>query len=128
VHGPIEKLLREYSFLNNSLLPDSVRHSVLFPDPPASLADADLARLRAKTARVLSLPSMPDLYATLSHEDAAAARKKYKVQEGGASGLINYCVAVYRTPWAVPCLYNPLGGALFSFFLFVPHSTQHTPH
>lgn len=78
-NGPIEELLREFSFLNNSRLPDAVRHSVAFPDAPRSLSEAELASLRASTARVLSLPAMPDLYKTLPPVQAEAAREKYKV-------------------------------------------------
>jgi hypothetical protein len=87
LNGPIEGLLREFSFLNNSRLPDAVRHSVAFPDPPRSLSDADLAPLRASTARVLSLPAMPDLYRTLLPDQAEAAREKYKVSHDRLSQL-----------------------------------------
>eukprot|EP00967_Tisochrysis_lutea_P022114 scaffold25193_cov29-Tisochrysis_lutea.AAC.7 len=89
-NGPIESLLREASFLNNSRLPDSVRHSIVFPDPPRTLGDEHLAPLRASTSRVISLPSMPDLYKTLPSGEAAAARDKYKVR--------SWC------PWAERCL------------------------
>jgi hypothetical protein len=78
-NGPIEALLREFSFLNNSRLPDAVRHSISFPDPPRSFSDAELAPLHASTARVLSFPSMPDLYRTMRPAKAEAAREKYKV-------------------------------------------------
>jgi hypothetical protein len=78
-HGPIESVLREYSFLNNSRLPASVRQSVVALDPPHSLSETHLGALRASAAaaRVLTIQgAMPDLYATLPASEAAEARER----------------------------------------------------
>mmetsp|Transcript_32563 Transcript_32563/g.95799 ORF Transcript_32563/g.95799 Transcript_32563/m.95799 type:complete len:195 (+) Transcript_32563:1-585(+) len=75
--SPMEGLLREWSFFDNPRLPAAQREPHAPLPPPESLAPTALQPLHDRRAeRVLNLTHMPDLFATLSRDEQAAAMKR----------------------------------------------------
>ena len=79
--GKIDRVLREYSFLDNPKLPASVSGDVRTLAPPASLdpqSGALQPLLDLSATRVLNLTHMPDLFRTLPVDEAAAAQLRMR--------------------------------------------------
>ena len=112
--GGLEGVLREYSFLEHPMLPAAVRADVKQLAPPASLGDAALRPLlELKATRVLNLTHMPDLYATLSADEAEAAQRRMKE---------------WTSIWccSLPLTKKAAGHVWYDFFWdVVPHTDRH---
>jgi len=112
--GGLEGVLREYSFLEHPMLPAAVRTDVKQLAPPASLGDAALRPLlELKATRVLNLTHMPDLYATLSADEADAAQRRMKE---------------WTSIWccSLPLTKKAAGHVWYDFFWdVVPHTDRH---
>jgi len=109
----LAKLLREYSFLRNARTPAALLASTRTLEPPRSLSAVDLQPLRdLQSARVLNFTSMPDLYHTLSVDEAAAAQRDMK----GFTSL--WCCSEPPTK-------KSAGHIWYDMFWDVPHKDKH---